>query len=119
MPIYLSEVSPPAIQGRIGVLNQLGIVIGIFGTSVLGLYLATPSTWRWVIFNSACVAVGQLVWGLFISESPSWLRAQGRTEEATKVASKLWTVTKADNQGAYLLAIQFLIIMLIKTHCFR
>ncbi|KAG8726769.1 hypothetical protein FRC11_014516 [Ceratobasidium sp. 423] len=95
VPLYLAEVSPPAIQGRIGVLNQLGIVFGIFGTSILGLYLATPSTWRWVIFISAVISVAQLALGLFVVESPSWLRAQGRTEEATHVASRLWDVTKA------------------------
>ncbi|CAE6401312.1 unnamed protein product, partial [Rhizoctonia solani] len=98
VPIYLAEVSPPAIQGRIGVLNQLGIVFGIFGTSVLGLYLATPSTWRWVIFASAIVSAAQLVWSLFVVESPSWLRAQGRTEEATHVAARLWDVTKVADQ---------------------
>ncbi|CUA76138.1 putative metabolite transport protein YBR241C [Saccharomyces cerevisiae S288c] [Rhizoctonia solani] len=95
VPIYLSEVSPPAIQGRIGVLNQLGIVFGIFGTSILGLYLAAPSTWRWVVFASGLISAAQLVWGLFVVESPSWLRAQGRTEEATHVASRLWDVTRA------------------------
>ncbi|KAJ1307210.1 hypothetical protein OPQ81_001325 [Rhizoctonia solani] len=98
VPIYLSEASPPAIQGRIGVLNQLGIVFGIFGTSILGLYLATPSTWRWVMFISAIVSAAQLALGPFIVESPSWLRAQGRTEEATHVASRLWDVTKAASQ---------------------
>ncbi|KAF8689129.1 Permeases of the major facilitator superfamily, partial [Rhizoctonia solani] len=98
VPIYLAEVSPPAIQGRIGVLNQLGIVFGIFATSVLGLYLATPSTWRWVIFASAIVSAAQLVWSLFVVESPSWLRAQGRTEEATHVAARLWDVTKVADQ---------------------
>ncbi|KAG9120143.1 hypothetical protein FRC07_004496 [Ceratobasidium sp. 392] len=98
VPIYLAEVSPPAIQGRIGVLNQLGIVIGIFAASLFGLALATPSTWRWVLFISACAAVAQLVFSLIIVESPSWLRAQGRTEEATKAASKLWTVTKSVDQ---------------------
>ncbi|KAG8759840.1 hypothetical protein FRC12_009681 [Ceratobasidium sp. 428] len=95
VPIYLAEISPPAIQGRIGVLNQLGIVIGIFIASLFGLALAKPSSWRWVLFNSAVAAVAQLVLGLIIVESPSWLRAQGRTEEATKAASRLWTVTKA------------------------
>ncbi|KAG9102471.1 hypothetical protein FRC06_002005 [Ceratobasidium sp. 370] len=95
VPIYLAEVSPPAIQGRIGVLNQLGIVIGIFAASLFGLALAAPSTWRWVLFNSSCVAVAQLIWSLIVVESPSWLRAQGRTEEATKAAGKLWTISKA------------------------
>ncbi|CAE7162939.1 unnamed protein product [Rhizoctonia solani] len=99
VPIYLSEVSPPAIQGRIGVLNQLGIVFGIFGTSILGLYLAAPSSWRWVIFMSGLISAAQLVWGLFVVESPSWLRAQGRTEEATHVAGRLWDVTKAVSRG--------------------
>ncbi|KAL5635193.1 hypothetical protein ACGC1H_003031 [Rhizoctonia solani] len=98
VPIYLSEVSPPAIQGRIGVLNQLGIVFGIFGTSILGLYLASPSVWRWVILTSGIISAAQLVWGLFVVESPSWLRAQGRTEEATHVASRLWHVTRVISQ---------------------
>ena len=99
VPIYLAEVSPPAIQGRIGVLNQLGIVVGIFAASALGLFTAAPSIWRWVLFASACVAVTQVGLSLFVVESPSWLRAQGRTEEATKVASRLWTITKAANAG--------------------
>ncbi|QRV89647.1 Sugar (and other) transporter [Ceratobasidium sp. AG-Ba] len=94
VPVYLAEVSPPAIQGRIGVLNQLGIVIGIFAASAFGLVLATPSTWRWVLVNSGAVAIAQLVLGLIVVESPSWLRAQGRTEEATKAASRLWSVSK-------------------------
>ncbi|KAF8604593.1 general substrate transporter [Ceratobasidium sp. AG-I] len=95
VPIYLAEVSPPAIQGRIGVLNQLGIVIGIFAASALGLFTAAPTIWRWVLFVSACVAATQVGLSLFVVESPSWLRAQGRTEEATKVASRLWIETEA------------------------
>jgi MFS family permease len=108
VPIYLSEISPPAIQGRIGVLNQLGIVIGIFAASAFGLGLATPSTWRWVLFISSCVACVQLVCSLIVVESPSWLRAQGRTEEATKVAGKLWTVSKVLDPGAYLISLLLL-----------
>ncbi|QRW03862.1 Sugar (and other) transporter [Ceratobasidium sp. AG-Ba] len=76
VPVYLAEVSPSAIQGRIGVLNQLGIVIGIFAASAFGLVLPALD--------------------LAMGFSQLWCRGHraGRTEEATKAASRLWSVSK-------------------------
>ncbi|KAK0197516.1 general substrate transporter [Armillaria mellea] len=89
-PVYISEIAPAKIKGTLGVLTQLGIVLGIFVTQLLGLNLATPTTWRYVFGFSFAVAVSQVVLSGGVVESPRWLGARGRHDSETAAEARLW-----------------------------
>ncbi|KAG2020514.1 sugar transporter, variant 2 [Coprinopsis cinerea AmutBmut pab1-1] len=89
-PIFIAEISPTRISGNVGVLTQLGIVLGIMTTQIIGLRFATQSQWRYVLFFSSSLALGQFFASPFMTESPAWLHSKGREEERKKVASQIW-----------------------------
>jgi Sugar (and other) transporter len=68
-----------------GVLTQLAIVFGIMITQLLGLRMATPTLWRFVLLFSFLASVVQLCLSRFIVESPVWLKQQGKTEDSRAV----------------------------------
>ncbi|KAG6909823.1 hypothetical protein DXG01_015096 [Tephrocybe rancida] len=102
-PIYLSEIAPSSISGNVGVLTQLGIVMGIMITQAIGLRLATPTGWRVVLFLSFALSATQLLLSSFASESPIWLGNHGRLDEKREVYSRLWvagTSSTGSNENA-------------------
>jgi len=90
VPIVLAEIAPPHIRGRVGVLNQVGIVIGILFTQAVGMNYAIPREWRHVLSFSASLGVVQLVVGFFMVDTPVWYKSRGKSEEAVRVAQRLW-----------------------------
>jgi MFS transporter, SP family, solute carrier family 2 (facilitated glucose transporter), member 3 len=116
-PIFLSEMAPIAIKGRVGVslnpnnpqrtliiflvgvLTQLSIVFGLFSTQAMGLRLATPTEWRLVLFISSFIAVAQLLLSPFMVESPTWLNRRNLHQEQKSSAARLWgnnTIVRPD-----------------------
>jgi hypothetical protein len=73
-----------------GVLTQLAIVLGIMITQVLGLRMATPTLWRFVLLFSFVASVVQLCLSQFIVESPVWLKQNGNTEDSRDVQTLLF-----------------------------
>ncbi|KIJ29886.1 hypothetical protein M422DRAFT_36797 [Sphaerobolus stellatus SS14] len=90
VPPYLSEISPDNIKGSVGVLNQLGIVLGILFTQIVGIFVAAPTVWRFVPFISASLALLQLCLSFLAVDSPAWLTNKSRIPEARKAAARLW-----------------------------
>lgn len=89
-PVYLSEIAPSKISGNVGVLTQLGIVLGIMITQAIGLRFATPTQWRSVLFLSAATAVAQFFLSTLMVESPAWLGAKGHVEPKKTASRRLW-----------------------------
>ncbi|KUH64865.1 MFS transporter [Mycolicibacterium novocastrense] len=100
-PAYIAETSPPRIRGRLGSLQQLAIVTGIFvslaidallahlaGGSREELWLGLPA-WRWMFLVMAVPAVVYGVLAFTIPESPRYLVATYRIPEARRVLSRL------------------------------
>ena len=100
-PAYIAETSPPSIRGRLGSLQQLAIVSGIFLSLAVDWVLARLAgganhelwlkmeAWRWMFLVMAVPAV---VYGLLaytIPESPRYLVATHRIPEARKVLTTL------------------------------
>ncbi|MBX7122170.1 MAG: MFS transporter [Opitutaceae bacterium] len=88
-PMYIAEIAPAAMRGRLVVLNQLAIVVGL-GMSVLVTYwLSFGEHWR-MMFASQLVPVGCLMIGLFcVPESPRWLAAVNRIDKALSVLTTI------------------------------
>ncbi|KAH7376731.1 general substrate transporter [Plectosphaerella cucumerina] len=89
IPVYISELAPPAIRGRLVGLYELGWqiggLVGFFITYGVDLQIA-PSHTQWIIpFAVQLVPSGLLFIGsLWIRESPRWLFFKNRREQAMK-----------------------------------
>ena len=90
VPIYISELAPPAVRGRLVGIYELGWQIG----GLVGFWInygvnntMAPMRSQWLIpFAVQLIPAGLLFLGSFwIPESPRWLFANGKREEAMKV----------------------------------
>ena len=85
-PMYIAEVSPADIRGRMVRLNQMTIVLGILGAQTVNMLLARDTSvaesqawniawgWRWMFWAETLPAALFLVMSFFIPESPVYLR---------------------------------------------
>lgn len=100
-PAYIAETSPPGIRGRLGSLQQLAIVSGIFLSFAVNYLLqwlaGGPNeplwfgldAWRWMFLAMAIPAVLYGALAFTIPESPRYLVASHRIPEARRVLSML------------------------------
>lgn len=95
-PAYIAEVSPARIRGRLGSLQQLAIVSGIFVALLSDAMLADVAggaaqplwgltAWRWMFIAEAIPAIVYGVMALRLPESPRYLVAKGEIEKASQV----------------------------------
>lgn len=84
VPLYIAEIAPAAVRGRLVTLNQLAIVSGILIAFVSNFLLAklTHSNWRWMFGLGAVPAVALCASLLWIPESPRWLLQRGERVRA-------------------------------------
>ncbi|HZC44384.1 MAG TPA: sugar porter family MFS transporter [Acidobacteriaceae bacterium] len=88
-PLYISEVSPPAIRGKLVSLNQLMITLGIVVSYLADYGLANKEAWRWMFGLAAIPALILLIGLLFVPESPRWLMGRSQDEQALAVLQRI------------------------------
>lgn len=100
-PAYIAEISPPHIRGRLGSLQQLAIVSGIFISFLVDWLLAEAAggsgetlwlgmeAWRWMFIMMAIPAIVYGALSFTIPESPRYLVAQGQPEKAQRVLARV------------------------------
>jgi len=90
-PIYISEISPAEIRGKLGSVFQLAIVIGILVAfaSDLALLHTGVNNWRYMFLSGGVPAFAFFGMLFFVPNSPRWLVKVGKEEEAIKVLNKL------------------------------
>ena len=112
-PMYIAEISPPELRGRMVSINQLNIVVGIsvaFFMNYLVLKLGQSDAawalslrlgewnWRWMLGLEALPAVLYFFSIWLVPESPRWLVMKNREKEALEVMSRFSPLDKARDQ---------------------
>lgn len=95
-PMYIAEIAPARIRGRLVSLNQLAIVSGMLIVYFVNYFIASPndiawniaSGWRWMFGSEAIPAAALFLLTFFIPETPRWLCMHGRKEEARAILIK-------------------------------
>jgi SP family xylose:H+ symportor-like MFS transporter len=96
-PLYIAEISPARLRGRLVSLNQLTIVSGMLIVYFVNYFIARHGAevwnittgWRWMFGSEALPALLFLIFIFFVPESPRWLMKQGEVESAKSVLYKV------------------------------
>jgi SP family sugar:H+ symporter-like MFS transporter len=108
-PLYISEVAPARIRGRLTTVQQVMIITGLTAAFVVNYFLAQVAgdslgnlagvkAWRWMYLAQAVPAVVFLIALFFIPDSPRHLVGVGRTEEARAVLTNLFGSAEAERK---------------------
>ncbi|MHB8483419.1 MAG: sugar porter family MFS transporter [Nitrospiria bacterium] len=88
-PLYISEVSPVNIRGRLVSLNQIALTAGIVLSYIVDFTLSGSRSWRWM-FGLASIPAVILGAGMaFVPESPRWLVSRGLIDRARDVLFRI------------------------------
>jgi len=105
-PLYIAEISPAAVRGRLVSLNQFAIVVGILAAQIVNWMIARPIeanltaasvfaswnvqyAWRWMFTAVIAPSVVFTIASLCMPESPRWLLVKRREEEACAVLERI------------------------------
>lgn len=105
-PMYISEVAPAQMRGKLVAINQLTIVVGILLAQIINWYLVRnlpvgatdefiknswfgQQGWRWMFGLTAVPSLLFLIGMFFVPESPRWLAKSGRADTAKSVLTKI------------------------------
>lgn len=89
VPLYISEISPPAERGFFGAMTQVSINIGILLTQTLGYFLSHGKAWRLIFSVGICIAAAHNIALCFVPESPAWLAANGDPTKAKRTLQRI------------------------------
>ncbi|MDQ8201424.1 MFS transporter [Pelagicoccus sp. SDUM812003] len=112
--MYIGEIAPPEIRGKLVGSNQLNIAVGIFAGSGLNyliadignsnvdwasaIFLNDQTAWRWMLGIETLPAIIWFLLLLTIPESPRWLVLNDKTEQARSVLAKITPAHKVQEQ---------------------
>ncbi len=105
-PMYIAEVSPPALRGKFVSLNQLTIVIGILAAQIINWLIAeeVPANstneailkswngqwgWRWMFWAENVPALAFFILMFTVPESPRWLVKRNEIKKAGNILNKI------------------------------
>lgn len=116
-PMYIAEVAPAHMRGRLVAINQLTIVFGILGAQIVNMLIAEKVAdgataemirqswngqfgWRWMFTAVTVPSLLFFVGALFVPESPRWLVKNGKPELARRILAKIGGQNYADAEVA-------------------
>ncbi len=96
-PMYIAEITPARIRGRMVSVNQLAIISGMLLVYFVNYFIAqfgdeawtVQSGWRWMMGSEAIPSVMLLVLMFLVPESPRWLTKQNREDDAFQILMKV------------------------------
>ena len=112
-PMYIAEIAPAHLRGRLVAINQLTIVIGVLAAQVVNWLIAETVAdgataemirlswngqlgWRWMFTAVAAPSLLFLAGALFVPESPRWLVKNGHSEGARRILARIGGAAHAD-----------------------
>ena len=116
-PMYISEVAPAQMRGKLVSINQLTIVIGVLAAQLINWYLVRnlpvgatdefiknswfgQQGWRWMFGLTAAPSILFFLGMLFVPESPRWLAKNGKSDRARSVLKRIGGEKYADDAMA-------------------
>src|ERR1700691_745665 len=90
-PMYVSEISPPAVRGRMGALYQMSIVTGILVSFCINYLLRDmgADNWRWMFITGVVPSAIFFILLLRAPETPRFLALLGRRQEAFAIMERI------------------------------
>lgn len=92
VPLYISEISPTKIRGRLVSMFQLLITVGILAAYLSDRALAdnsNPESWRPMLWVGVFPALILFIGMFFLPETPRWLMSKGKEEESRRILKKI------------------------------
>jgi SP family arabinose:H+ symporter-like MFS transporter len=101
-PMYIAEISPKAIRGKLVTMNQFAIVVGTLVAFIVSYFLAQnlPATvsWRYMFASMLVPVVVFALLLLRMPETPRWLFQRGRFDEAKQILFKINGTQEGQNE---------------------
>lgn len=92
-PLYIAEIAPPEIRGRLGLMYQLAITIGSVAATLVAWLLSSTLpdsiSWRWMFASTIVPVFGFVVLLLTVPQSPRWLAGVGREKDAMAILTRI------------------------------
>ena len=88
-PLYISEIAPVAIRGKLVSINQVALTSGIVISYLIDYAFAGSQAWRWMFALAVVPAAAFGIGLLFIPNSPRWLVARGHADQAKAVLKRI------------------------------
>jgi sugar porter (SP) family MFS transporter len=106
-PMYIAEISPAGMRGRLVSINQLTIVVGILAAQIVNYLIAETvplgasnelilnswngqTGWRWMFWAGTVPAILFFFLSFFIPESPRFLAKSGNSKAAFSILKRIW-----------------------------
>ncbi|MGW0229584.1 sugar porter family MFS transporter [Actinopolymorpha singaporensis] len=96
VPVYLSEISPASIRGRVLTVNQLLLTAGILVAYGVNLAFSSSGNWRAMFAAGGIPALVLAIGSLRLPESPAWQLAHGQGDRARAMIASVAGESRAD-----------------------
>jgi sugar porter (SP) family MFS transporter len=97
-PLYISEIAPVAIRGKLVSINQVALTSGIVISYLVDYTLAGSGAWRWMFAMAVIPAAAFGIGLIFIPDSPRWLAARGKLDQARDVLKQIRTPREVEGE---------------------
>jgi sugar porter (SP) family MFS transporter len=107
-PMYIAEITPASIRGRMVAINQIAIAGGIAAIAFINYWISQQGDqawlintgWRWMFATGIVPSLLFVILRLFMPESPRWLIEKNREDEALAIMTKVAGADFAKSEAA-------------------